>query len=150
VSRRVSRSTSSRLCLGSHRNSAVSPLMVVVTWTFLDTVGGRGEGVSGDLRRASVPACSVQARTLVLRASSLGGFQQRSLYKDAHEMHPIFGCTTHVGDWRRDVAGQFAGAGKNVLGRRLTRQPARGLFGKLGRRRDSAQPDTSFRHGLSV
>ena len=37
VSRRLSRSTSSRLCRGSQRNSAVSPLTVVVTWAFLDT-----------------------------------------------------------------------------------------------------------------
>src|SRR5687768_2421100 len=100
VRRTLSRSTSSRLWRASQRNSVAWPLIVVVTWCFLDTAGWevRGQKSGG--------------------AGALSGFGEGAFHEDADKVDAIFLRAAHVGDGRGHLFCQLARLGERFFGGR--------------------------------
>src|SRR5262245_52350904 len=143
VRRRFSRNTSRRLCRGSQRNSAASPLTVVETWSFFEAIVilvSRDQTWSRRCCQILLPAGQCPLRSLC----------QGSFDEHTYQMHPIFGCAPHVGDWRSDFFGQQASLDERFFGGRLAGEPLRGLSRRFWRRRHGAEANSRSLDGFAI
>src|SRR6516165_5825714 len=114
-----SRSTSSRVCCGSQRNSMGSPLMIVDTWVLaMSSLLALGGAFKGDRGRAPC--------------------------EDAGDLDPVFDCAALVVDRLAGATGGGIELGESVIVELVADQRGCRLFGDDLRRRHRTQHDAGI------